>query len=166
MSSEREVAEQVLRNIRRIIRQVSQHSKDLAATLGLTLPQLLCLRAIGDEEERDNDEITLARVADIVQLSRPTVSRIIDRLENAGLVLRERRAQDRRKVCLSLTDAGLERYQTLPVPMQERFLRRFGELPQTERDQLLHSLERINALMGAEDLDAAPILAPGPDVKP
>ena len=152
----------MLRAIRQIIRRVSSHSKELSREMGLTLPQLLCLRAIGESE---GEEVTVSTVAAEVQLSAPTVSRIIDRLERAQLVVRERRARDRRKVCLTLTPAGLERFQNLPVPLQERFLSRLGKLPAQKRMELLRSLQLVTELMDATDIDAAPMLAPELHIK-
>lgn len=99
------------------------------------------------------------------QLSPATVSRVLDRLVNAGLVLRERRSKDRRKVCLSLTPAGMERYQTLPAPLQDSFVRRLMSLEESKRVRLLEALREVSALMDAEEIDAAPLLTPGIDVK-
>lgn len=156
-----EVAHQVLRSIRQIVRRISAYSKHLSQHVGLTVPQLLSLRAIGVMEEEGEKEITVARVSASVNLTAATVSRIIDRLVAEGLVNRERTAKDRRKVCLSLTEAGLDRYQSLPTPLQEQFVERFSSLPLEERVQLLDALERLADLMDAKDIDAAPILYPG-----
>lgn len=159
-----DIAEEVLTSIRQIVRRISEHSNYLTREIGLTVPQLMCLKAIGELEERES-EITVNMVGSRVQLAPATASRIIDRLARSGLVTRERRSKDRRRVCLSLTHEGLERYQTLPMPLQEKFLRRLGSLPDEERQALLDALRRIVALMDAERLDAAPILTPGLDVK-
>ncbi|MCG8421451.1 MAG: MarR family winged helix-turn-helix transcriptional regulator [Proteobacteria bacterium] len=165
MSRDIEAAHEVLRAIRKIVRRVSEHSKYLARESGLTMPQLVCLKAIGEMEEAGEREITVVMVSKRVQLAPATVSRIIDRLCRGELVLRERRARDRRKVCLSLSPAGLDRFHTLPVPLHERFVDRWMALDESERSQLMNSMLRITELMDATDLDAAPILAPGSDVK-
>ena len=128
------------------------------------MPQLMCLKAIGELEEHE-EEITVAMVSERVQLAAATASRILDRLVRAGLVERERRLSDRRRVCLSLTAAGAERFQTLPAPLQDRFVERLSELPEREREQLLRSLHRVAELMDANELDAAPMLTPGEDVR-
>jgi DNA-binding MarR family transcriptional regulator len=124
----------------------------------------MCLKAIGDLEE-DSDEVTVVMVAKQLDLSPATVSRIVDRLSRASLVTRERRAKDRRKVCLSLTAAGLERFQTLPIPLQEIFVRRLSDLPSKKRTALLASLRHIAELMEAAEIDAAPMLTSEADVK-
>lgn len=158
------VAHEILRAIRQLVRRISEHSRYLSREVGLTVPQLMCLKAIGELED-DEAGVTVAMVSDRVQLSAATVSRIIDRLERAGLVTRERSAADRRRVSLALTAAGLERYQTLPIPLQETFLQRLDQLPEPELDQLRTALQRISELMEASQLDAAPMLVPGEDVK-
>ena len=151
----------ILRAVRRIVRRVSEHSRDLSRHAGLTVPQLLVLKAIGELEA---DRPTVRRVSDQVQLTAATVSRIIDRLERAQLVQRERQTRDRRKVCLSLTPAGLDRYNTLPTPLQDRFLHRLASIPAAERRALLAALDRVVEMMEAEDMDAAPMLTPGAQV--
>lgn len=163
-SEDTQIAHEVLRTIRQIVRKVSEHSKAMYQEVGLTVPQLMCLKAIGDLEE-ESDEVTVVMVAKQLDLSAATVSRIVDRLTRANLVTRERRAKDRRKVCLSLTAAGLERFQTLPIPLQEMFVRRLSDLPSKERTTLLASLQRIAVLMEAAEIDAAPMLTPEADVK-
>ncbi|MCA9517079.1 MAG: MarR family transcriptional regulator [Myxococcales bacterium] len=164
-SGEREFAHQVLRTIRQIVRQISEHSKTLSKESGLTVPQLICLKAIGDAEDEGGGGLTVAGLAADVALSAPTTSRIVDRLVRADLVARERSARDRRQVVLTLTASGRARFAALPVPLQERFLARLMALPEDEREVLLSSLERVTRLMDAEDLDASPLLTPEADLR-
>lgn len=158
------LADEVLKSIRRILRRISEHSKQLSRDVGLTVPQLMCMRAVAAAEGGD-DDVTIARVSADVQLSAGTVSRIIDRLQRAGMVRRERGKTDRRRVSLSLTDLGRERFQTLPVPLQEQFIARFGALDQAERQAILQALRRTAQLMDAEGIDAAPMLTPESSIK-
>lgn len=152
----------ILRALRRILRRTSQYSRAIARDSGLSVPQMLCLKAIDDLS--DEDEVSVAMIASAVQLTPATVSRILDRLENLELVTRERRSKDRRKVCLSLSETGRRQLDELPQPLNEAFLQRIQSLDSEERKALLSSLERIVALMDAEDIDAAPLLTPEPDV--
>ncbi|MGM0574284.1 MAG: MarR family winged helix-turn-helix transcriptional regulator [Myxococcota bacterium] len=154
-----ETIDDILRGIRRILRRVSQHSRAVAREARLTVPQLMCLKAIGEAPEAE--EMHPSLLSRRVHLSPATITGIADRLETAGLVVRERRLRDRRKVCLSLTEAGRRRLDALPPPLQERFVGRLRALPDQERLHLLTALDRIAELMEASDLDASPILAPG-----
>jgi len=154
-----DIADDALRAIRRILRRTSEHSRQLARQSGLTVPQVLCLKRIADA--RPDEEITVALVSQAVQLAPATVSRILDRLEDAGLVVRERRSQDRRKVCLSLTELGREQIDNLPPPLQEQFVERLRALSPPEQKNLVGALEQVVEMMEASGLDAAPVLDPG-----
>lgn len=146
---------EILRSIRRIIRRVSDYSRAMSRDVGLTVPQLLCLKAIGDGGV---DEVTPVFVSQKVHLSPATVSGILDRLERDGFVVRERRSKDRRKVCLGLTPHGADLYQNLPTPLQEAFLRRLGKLANDEQGELLSALQKVVDLMEAGGIEAFPIL--------
>ncbi len=148
--------ERILRAIRRIIRKTSEHSRQVARDTGLSIPQSLCLRIIGSGNL--NDEVTVVRVADAVQLAPATVSRLLDRLEEMKLIVRERRSRDRRKVFLRLTPLGRGRLKKLPTPLQEQFTARLLRLSPRKQDDLSRALETIVELMEAVDLDAAPVL--------
>ena len=156
-----EIEERALRSIRRIIRRVAAHSRQLSQQTGLTLPQLLCLRAIHRSTE---EEVTAAGVADVVQLSRPTVSGVIDRLVRAGLVHRDRSTRDRRRLNLSVTEAGRQHLAGLPTHLQDSFVRRLAALPIDDQERLLSALEQVVELMDADELDAAPMLVPGAEL--
>lgn len=125
---------------------------------------MLCLKAIS--EFPAETDVTVAMVAKSVQLSPPTVSRILDRLEKSGYITRQRASTDRRKVFVCLTDEGLTRIDNLPQPLHEQFLSRLESLDPVERLGLLKALERIVELMDAEGMDASPMLTPELEVGP
>jgi DNA-binding MarR family transcriptional regulator len=152
------IADDILRAIRRILRKTAEHSRQLASDGDLSVPQLLCLRCVADAPRKY--PATVAGVADSVQLSKATVSRIFDRLEQAGLVSRTRSASDRRKVFVSLTALGRKKVRQLPPLLHEEFLAKLRRLNQSEQRKLLSALEQIVDMMGAASLDAAPLLAP------
>lgn len=158
------LADAILKAIRRILRKTAEHSRQLARESGLSVPQLICLRRIA--QAAAGDELTAAQLTEAVQLSAPTVSRILERLESHKLIQRERLDTDRRKVRLRATRSGKARVRSLPAPLQEQFLLKLRARTRREQQQLLHSLETLVSMMGAADMDAAPLLAPEIDVKP
>jgi len=125
---------------------------------------MLCLKTIA--ELSANGEATVAMVAERVQLSPPTASRILDRLEKADYIIRQRATTDRRKVIITLTEQGRERIGNLPQPLHEQFLNRLHALSPEDQLELLRALERIVDLMDANDIDAAPVLTPELEVGP
>lgn len=156
------LGDEILKALRRILRRVALHSRQLLKETGLTLPQVLCLRALGEMQGGQSTQAELSRA---LQLTQPTVTGIIDRLERAGLVKRERSLTDRRKISVSLTGAGSERLPSLPTPLQEEFMTRLMRLSSAERADLLQSLTRVVELMEAQAVDAAPMLLPDAEMK-
>lgn len=158
-----DVGFEVLRSIRRIIRRVALYSRDLSGTDGVTVPQLMCMRTIGREQDPEVEK-TVGWVSKRISLSPTTVSRIVERLVQKGWVERHRPPSDRRKVILELTEEGTERYRNLPTPLDEQFVSRLENLPAQEQAELLGSLHRIIELMDAASVDAAPMLVESVDV--
>lgn len=156
LESDQSTGFQILRAIRRIIRKTSDYSRAVGKHGGLSVPQMLCLKALADFPPEA--EVTVVMLSSTVQLSAPTVSRILDKLEKSGYVIRERRSQDRRRVCISLTEQGWQRIDKLPTPLDEQFLSKLASLERSEVAQLRNALEKIVELMDAGDIDAAPML--------
>jgi DNA-binding MarR family transcriptional regulator len=146
----------ILISLRRIMRAADLHSQKLMKESGLTAPQLLVMQAI-EKEGRPSTSLLARSIA----VSQATMTRIIDRLERAGLVRREKSSTDKRVVNISLTDAGTAKLESAPEPLQEEFLREFRKLEDWEQQMLKSSLLRIAKMMDAEDIDAAPILQAG-----
>lgn len=148
--------EDILIALRQIMRATDLHSQKLVRDSGLTAPQLLVMQAI--EKEGDPSTSTLARH---IVVSHATVTRIVDRLERAGLVRRQKSSKDKRVTNVSLTDAGRAKLETAPEPLQAEFLREFRKLQDWEQQMLKSSLLRVAKMMNAEKLDVAPILQVG-----
>ena len=150
-----DVGDQVIVALRRVIRAVDLHSRTLVESHGLTGPQALILKAL------HNGSLSAGELATRVSLSQGTVTDILNRLEQRGLITRTRDTEDRRRVRVEATDTGLALLGQSPPLLQERFAQRFNGLQEWEQTQLLASLQRIAAMMDAEDIDAAPVLSSG-----
>lgn len=148
--------DEVLVALRRIIRAVDLHSRRLANQYGLTGPQALVLKEVAG-----SGELSAGTLARRVSLSQATITDILKRLEQRGLVVRERCDRDRRRVNVRATDEATVILSSAPPLLQDTFLERFGDLQRWEQLMLLSSLQRIAGMMDAEALDAAPMLMPG-----
>jgi len=156
MASDAELENLIVASIRRIVRAVDLHSRHLVEAHGITAPQLATLAEAGRL-----GGATIGVLARAVHLSQPTVSGILDRLERHGLVHRERSDRDRRSVVVTLTDEGRKLLRESPSLLQDRFRDELARLEGWERHWLLSALERIAAMMDAEQIDAAPVLESG-----
>lgn len=145
--------QELLIALRKVIRAIDLHSKHLSKTSGLTSPQLLIMLEIEKAAG-----VNSSQVAKCVNLSPATVTNILDRLENKGLVSRIRDTQDKRKIGLFLTNDGKALLLKAPQALQEHFIEKFSNLARWEQSQLLSSMERLSEMMNADEIDAAPLL--------
>jgi len=152
-----DISDEVLRNLRRIIRAIDLHSKRLAGNQGLTGSQALIMRELVRAEE----PLPISTLAGRVSLSHATVTDILNRLERKGHVIRTRDERDKRRILVDLTRSGRALIDSVPSLLQEQFLSRFRSLADWEQTAILSNLQRVATLMDAESLEAAPFLASG-----
>ncbi len=146
----------VLIALRKVIRATDLHSKYLAKNTGLTTAQLLILQSI-----QNMGEVSIGEISKKISLSQATVTSILDRLVDKGLVYRERSSEDKRKVHAYLTEDAVALIKDAPAPLQEQFTKQFGALNEWEQSMMISSLQRIAQMMDAEEIDASPVLDVG-----
>jgi DNA-binding MarR family transcriptional regulator len=144
---------EVLVSLRRIIRATDMHSKRMVKACGLSIPQVMVLRAI-----QELGDVTVGRLSSHVSLSQATVTTILNRLESRQLVERVRSQADKRVVNAQLTALGRDTLDGAPALLHEQFIERFEALEPWEQTQVLSVLQRVASMMDAEHIDAAPML--------
>jgi DNA-binding MarR family transcriptional regulator len=143
----------ILNAIRQIIRAADLDSRHLASKHQITAPQLVSLMAIAEKEPT-----TAVEVSRRVHLGASTMVGVLDRLENKGLITRERDAEDRRQVWIHTTDAGRSVVVSTPFPLQHALERAFSNMVEQERSGVAESVERLVQLMAVPGIDASPML--------
>lgn len=73
----------------------------------------------------------------------PDITRLLDRLEQAGLIWRERCCTDRRVVRTHLTDAGRAKVMEIRGPLQETLRARFAHMSADELAELNRLLVKV-----------------------
>jgi DNA-binding MarR family transcriptional regulator len=94
--------------------------------------------------EAPGHRLRMTELADAVLLSRSGVTRLVDRLEKAGLVSRCRVAGDGRGVAAQLTEAGVNRLRTASRTHLTGVMRHFVD----PLDDDIDELERITRRLG------------------
>ncbi len=145
-------AANILQSLRRIIRSIDQHNKQLGKEYKMTVPQLVCLRQLDTQD----GPVTTGNLAQQVYLSQATVTGILDRLERKGLITRERSTTDRRRVFVSLTEAGIKLNEEMPWPLQERFAQSLASLSDEEQEQFDTMLKNLVEMMEAPKMPVWP----------
>jgi DNA-binding MarR family transcriptional regulator len=148
--------DRVIAALRRIVRAIDLHSRHLVERFSVTGPQLVAL-----QELARLGRVPVGVLARNVHVSHPTMTGILDRLEKRGLVERTRDNEDRRRITASPTAKGLKLLRDAPSPLQDRFRSEFSKLEEWEQTHMLATLQRIAAMMDAEELEASPVLTTG-----
>ncbi|MBB5489379.1 DNA-binding MarR family transcriptional regulator [Nocardiopsis metallicus] len=92
--------------------------RPVLAPLGLTHPQYLVMLALWQFEP-----LSVGEIAQMLELESATVSPLLKRLEASGLVVRERTADNERRLTVRLTPQGRDlrsQAESIPAQMMER----------------------------------------------
>jgi DNA-binding MarR family transcriptional regulator len=138
-----QISIQIIMRLRQINQELSKHAKHIQDNFKITVPQLVCLR-----EVYEHAPISIGALSKIVFMNNSTVTRILDILEKRDLVKRTRISDDRRKIHLEVTDAGVEFIKNAPTPLQLRFFDLLKELNQKQISMILWSLEMLVDMLG------------------
>ncbi|HKI17807.1 MAG TPA: MarR family transcriptional regulator, partial [Isosphaeraceae bacterium] len=90
-------------------------------------------------------------IADRLIAAVPGITGLLDRLEAAGLISRERSSDDRRVVFVAITPQGLELLGRLDEPLEDQHKRLIGHLSRAELTQLSRLLEKARESLAEED---------------
>lgn len=100
-----------------------------------------CLRILRGGDN-GNTPKACSQIGSMMIAQVPDVTRIVDRLEKMGLATRERTADDRRVVLVSITKKGLDLLAKLDKPVHELHKRQLGHMTKAELTDLIRLLEK------------------------
>jgi len=138
----------IIYQIRRLMQAGELFTKELNKTYQVSAPQLHCLLALNE-----NGPLPPSRIARHIMVKSSTVTGIIDRLEQKGLVYRIRNSPDRRVITIQLTEAGKELAQNAPPPIQHKIVDGLKKLPEGEIKQIILSLSKLTHMLDVYDLE-------------
>jgi len=104
----------------------------------LTPPQFAVLAHLWKKDGQSQIQLGTA-----LEMDRTTISGVIDRLENQGLVNRRHHPEDRRVFMIHLTEAGKELEHTLPRLSLEANAKVAANLSAKEKETLMILLEKM-----------------------
>jgi DNA-binding MarR family transcriptional regulator len=113
--------------------------------LGLTVKHFGVMTFLRDEAEPDHKRGSLSQqaIGERLLIDRTTMVSLIDDLERAGYVRRERNPADRRAYVITLTAAGRKAQAEAEEAVDAHALRFFGQLAEDERQELHRLLTRL-----------------------
>lgn len=143
MFSRDDEAAGVLRSLRHLVHQLRVTAHSVERELNLSGAQLFVLGELAHEPN-----VSIRRIAERTLTDPSSVSVVVARLCERGLVTRQTDPRDKRKSLLAVTEDGLTLLERAPLPYQAKVLAALRSLPRTR----LHQLQLgLSALLEATD---------------
>jgi len=124
--------------IRRIVQVIRETSRAAEKDVGLTGARLFVLQRL-----LAGGPATIGELAERTATHQSSVSVVVQRLVDSGLVSRGASADDRRRRVVTLTRRGRAVAERAPELAQERLIAGLAALPATELRRLAASLNRV-----------------------
>lgn len=135
-------AEEAHLSIRRTDALLAERLDRLFKPHGLSGTQYNVLRIL---HGAGRDGLCRNEIRDRLVSRMPDVTRLLDRMEESGLIVRARDGNDRRLVSTRLTERGERLVQELDGPVAAEHARAFSGLTTTEIAELIRLLARVRA---------------------
>lgn len=131
-------AREVLDSLRRIVQVLRESSRRAEQQLGITGAQLFVLEKLAEVPSQSLNEL-----AERTRTHQSSVSTVVGRLVERGLVMRQRSAGDARRLVLVLTARGRRVTANTPGVVQDRLIDTIEGLPPRSRKQLASLLRQV-----------------------
>ena len=139
----------IVQGLRRVTRAIELYSQDVQRSFGFTGPQLWALKNL----LRDGP-LTPGQLAVSLAVDQSSVSGLLKRLEQKGLITRTRAAEDLRSVRIHLSPAGRTLAQRAPQAAQGRLLHALNGMSRSRVRSLRRAIDTVVASMELGDMEA------------
>jgi len=139
VTAERATAEELAKTLRDAITRLNRRVRQARPVGDLTFGQLSALTSL-----QLAGALTPRELADIERVRPPTMTKIVGKLEEQGLVARTPHPTDRRQVILAATEQGRAVYAQFERARNEWLARQLAELTPDERDTLARAAEILH----------------------
>jgi DNA-binding MarR family transcriptional regulator len=131
-------SQRILDAIRRLVRLLRLSDRAAQNDLGLSSAQLFVLHEVSN-----TPEISLKELAERTRTDQSSVSVVVARLCDAGLLARERAADDARRLVITPTRAGRAAMKKAPRVAQQELIEIIEQLPAAERKRFAATFAAI-----------------------
>jgi len=149
---ESNAAPRALNAVRAIVRALRVNSRAIESHIGMSLAQVFVLQELEKKPAESLNDLALRTAT-----HQSSVSVVVKRLSDRGLVARVADSTDRRKLRIVVTDAGLEILRHTPETVQSKLLSGLASLEPQDRARLADLLDQWLKTAGIE-ASAPPML--------
>ena len=130
-----------------IHRMFSKDFEQRAKDVGLTRTQMRVIFSL----ERERDGMTQTQLADMVEIEKAPLGKMLDRMEEGGWIIRKAHPRDRRARLVYAT-SKIEKYaDRLAAAAKGTFARMLKDVRQSDVKQLIAQLEKLKRNLGGAD---------------
>lgn len=122
--------------------QLNRYLNILAQEAPVSSARLAVLQLI-----KDKNPITLRQLCDIQQVKMPTMSKLVDELQNQALVIRAQSKDDGRQRWIVPTQKGILALQEAEKSNQTFWREKFSELSKNDKLVIENALDHLNNLL-------------------
>lgn len=140
-------ATSVMIALRRIVRFLRLADREVEAACDISAAQLFVLHTLIDEPASSVSELATRTLTD-----QSSVSTVVARLVERGLVSRTPSRTDRRRAQLRITAAGQRMVKRAPRVPQTLMIQAIRAMPAARRSELARSLDGLAAAIGANEV--------------
>jgi DNA-binding MarR family transcriptional regulator len=134
-------------SLRKIIRYLRLGDREVEHASGLSSAQLFVLSTLAE-----TPALSVAEVAKRALTDQSSVSTVVARLVQRGLIVRKPSTKDRRRAELRITPAGQRILQSAPPIPQMKVIDAIRSMPAQRRAELVHALDALIEAIGGEDI--------------
>lgn len=132
-----QAAERALNAIRSIVRALRINTRAIELQMGISLAQLFVLQQLAERPAESLNEL-----AERTATHQSSVSVVVRRLVDRGLVTRTSSTADRRRIEIDVTSEGRKLLAGAPVTIQTQMMNALRRMPGADQVQLADLLER------------------------
>ena len=129
--------QEAMLNVVRTAATMTDAINEMLKPYGISMTQFNVLRILRGAEPAG---LCRNELRDRMLTKMPDVTRLLDRMEGAGLVARSRDNEDRRQVSTKITPAGRQLVDSLDVPASQLHQRRLGHMTTEQLSSLIELL--------------------------
>jgi DNA-binding MarR family transcriptional regulator len=144
VTAERATAEQLAKTLREAIHRLNRRVRQARPVGDLTFSQLSALTSL-----QLAGALTPRELADVERVQPPTMTKIVGKLEDRGLVARTPHPTDRRQVILAATEHGRAVFAQFEKARNEWLASQLAELTPEQRDTLARAAEILQQVARA-----------------
>jgi DNA-binding MarR family transcriptional regulator len=140
-------AQEVMDGLRRLVQVLRLSGREAEKRAGISAAQLFVLSKLADAGK---SALSVNDLAERTLTHQSSVSVVVSRLVEGGLIERVTALEDQRRWNLSLTKKGKSLLRRAPVTAQDRIIEGVKRLPASRRGQLAKLLRELVVSVGVE----------------